>query len=119
MDDCWQTLIVFAIGFILGYLACLFFGRRFSDDVDERTDSVGQCVDEIGESVEDAEDRIGESVRTSESVADSVDRLSDTSAELEDTIADARSAVGRIKDLVEAERKRNEKSEDKEQDTDR
>ena len=119
MNEWWQAILTLAIGFVLGVIASILFRRRVSDNVGERTDNVGQLIDEVGDSVERTEEGIGESVGTSESVADSVERLTDTSTEFEDTIADARGAVGRIKDLIEAERKRNEKSESKEQDTDR
>ena len=112
MNEWWQAIITLAIGYVAGVITCLLCRRRVSDGIGKRADDIGQLVGGVGESVERAEAGINESVGAGESVAESVERLSDTSDELENTIADARGSVGRIKDLIEAERKRNEQSED-------
>ena len=122
MDEWWKALITLAIGFVLGFIACLLFRRRgVSDGTGTGADSVGQLIDEVGDAVTGAGERADESVRlagdvadTGESVAESVERLSDGNAESQNAIREARESVGRIKDLIEAERKRNEQPENQE-----
>ena len=115
----WKTVLVFLGGLVTGLVAVILGRKRFSERTRGGINDVGQCVDEIGESVERAEERVGKSVdtanglaETSESVAESVERLTDGNDKIEDAISDARESVGRLKSLIEAERKRNEQSAD-------
>ena len=112
MDEWWKALITLAIGFVLGFIACLLFRRRgVSDGTGTGADSVGQLIDEVGESVTGAGERIDESVRTGESVAESVERLTDGNTESKEAIREAEESVGRIRKLIEQERERNAKAE--------
>lgn len=109
-------------GFVLGLLTYLGLRRnRVSDEVGERVDSTGQQLDKVVDGVAGAEERVKESVGTvgeltdeSRAVADSVGKLTDGADSVESGIADARESVGRLKDLIRAERERIAKAHSKE-----
>ena len=108
MDEWVKAIITLAGGFVLGIIASFLF-RRLSDGTGEGAEQFGQRIDEVVDGVTGAEKRAAESVGLVNEVTESVDRLSEGSDKSDGAIADAEESVGRIRKLIEEERKRTEK----------
>jgi len=113
MDEWWKALITLAVGIVLGYLLRLLVERRVSDGTGGRVDDVGKLIDDVVDRSAGAEKRAEESVEladdvagTGERAADSVKRVSEGSDRIEEAVGDAKKSVGRIRDLIDGERKK-------------
>lgn len=118
MDEWWKALLSLGIGFVLGFVTHLLFGRRLSDGTGDRAVEFGEQLDKVVDDISGAEDRAKESTElavgiedTSDNIGESVGRIRESNAGLEGAIGEAEESVGRLRKLIEEERKRREQTE--------